>query len=869
MCPYELLTPVVYRGRPRAASLSRNIKSDAPQLVHTLQQEHSSVLSLITDENYIYSGSQSQDISVWDNQTYTLKATLRGHTGSVLALEYAPDKRWLFSSSGESLNSRVWCTRTLRPLYVLNPYLETDAGDLFCLAWSSTYKTIYIGCQNTCLQWYAFPDSSGSPGVPASSGTSTPSKKAHKFFDSYPRYQRRPADLLASNGAGTLPLLEASGTVLNVPPTNVIDSAHYGYVYCMALLPSIRDGSDDVQEGQEVQLVTGSGDETVKVWKCTETGLELTNTIACTHGAVLSIATRGDMLYAGCQDGYVKVWDLQANTLIRTIIVQENVDILSLSMLHADLYTFSANGYVNRFSDTFDCTARWQAHDGIVLSSIVSHTKDCDEYKLITGGNDAAIKVWTTLPPKSDVTYGDDVKAPNGSFPGVVVVKNSHRLPDVMMYALSKFVSIRSVSSAPELREDCHQAAIFLSKCLHQLGAHSKLLYSGDVHNPIVFATFQGTQTTKRKPRILFYGHYDVISAPPQGWDSDPFELTARNGFLYGRGVSDDKGPVLAVACAAAELLQQRKLGVDLVFLIEGEEETGSVGFVESVRKHREVIGDVDAILVSNSGWIACDVPSITYGLRGVIHSNIEISSQSKDAHSGVDGGAVTEPMQDMVQILATLADKNHTVLIPGFYDNVRPQDANETDMFRQLESVTNRSAASLAARWREPSLTIHNILGSGPRNPTVIPATVTAQVSLRIVPDQSLDEVSAALLQYIKDSFAQLASPNELRVSVDHTADWWLGNLEHPWFKALARAIRDEWQKDPMCVREGGSIPCVPFLEKEFGCPALHLPMGQSTDQAHLPNEHLSLSNLHAGKSVVERFLLAVADSDMSTFAA
>jgi len=309
---------------------------------------------------------------------------------------------------------------------------------------------------------------------------------------------------------------------------------------------------------------------------------------------------------------------------------------------------------------------------------------------------------------------------------------------------------------------------------------------------------------------------------------------------------------------------------VDLLFLVEGEEKTGSDGFVNTVLKHKDLIGDVDAILVSNSSWISRNVPSITYGLRGVVHCNIEISSSiTKDSHSGVDGGAWHEPMQDMVQVLAELTDRNRQVLIPGFYNQVRPQDDEEAALFRLLESATQQPAASLSARWREPSLTIHSVSGSGPTNPTVIPASVTAQVSLRIVPDQSLDAVCTSLVQHLRASFDALCSANSIKVTVEHTADWWLGDLAHPWFLELERAIHDEWGSEPMRVREGGSIPCVPFLEKAFGCPALHLPMGQSSGQAHLPNEHISLSNLRRGKAVIERFLLAVAESGVAPAAA
>ena len=176
-------------------------------------------------------------------------------------------------------------------------------------------------------------------------------------------------------------------------------------------------------------------------------------------------------------------------------------------------------------------------------------------------------------------------------------------VPDTISYALSKFVSIPSVSSSPSNREDCRQAAIWLRKCLTQLGARSSLVRSalhkrafpnslstqlptGEGVNPLVLGTFTG-QGTQKRPRLLFYGHYDVIPAPSEGWTSDPFTLNGRNGYLYGRGATDNKGPIMAVAFAAGELLYRRALGVDVVFLIEGEEESGSAGFEDAVRKYK------------------------------------------------------------------------------------------------------------------------------------------------------------------------------------------------------------------------------------------------------------------------------------------
>ncbi|KAI0754689.1 Zn-dependent exopeptidase [Daedaleopsis nitida] len=883
-------------------SLTRIATRVTPDLIHSLHQAESSVLCLAADDGNIYTGSQDGQICVWDKETFRLRAIWRHTSGSILALEYAPDRQWLFSASGDS-TIRVWDTRTLRALWLLHPHLETENGDLYSLAWCAQTQTLYFGCQDTSLQWFSF-SSITSDHRPQealmSSGRSTPtSRKAHKFFDSYPQYTRRPADLNARNptcGAACLPssslsttppsssttgsatppdscmhsdLLKFPSAVFQVPSENVIYSAHYGYVYCMALLPSNREGSDDPPftkgGGHHMQLVTGSGDSTVKVWQLPDepsshAAPKLLHTFDCDAGAVIALVVRGDTVFAGCQDGLVKVWDLETRTLVRTLLVVENVDILSMTLLHSDLYVCSANGDVQRWSSSFELTGSWQGHDGIVLSSIVtrlpsrSSRKD-DIFTLVSGGNDDMIKIWGVTPPTPTSHSLSDVSA----FDKHTDVLSSQR--DILVYGLTKLVSIQSVSNSPTHKEDCRQAAIWLRKCFTQLGAEASLLPTGDTTNPLVLATFHGTQTSSTKPRILFYGHYDVISARREGWLSEPFNLTGRNGYLYGRGATDNKGPIMAVACAAADMLEQRALGADLVMLIEGEEESGSGGFVETVKRHKDTIGHIDAILVSNSTWIAEDTPCITYGLRGVIHCNVEISNQGPDLHSGVDGGAAREPMSDMLRLLGTLTGEDSKVAIPEFYDSVRPVSAEEKQGYKVLSSVTQTPAKLLAARWREPALTVHNIEVSGPKNSTVIPSTVKAHVSVRIVPDQDLETIVSALKTHLQTQFDKIQSPNRLDVTIDHMADWWLGSLDDRWFHALEDAVRDEWEIDPLRIREGGSIPSIPYLEKEFACHALHLPMGQSTDQAHLPNERISLTNLRRGKRVVERFLSNIAE--------
>ncbi|KAI0770454.1 hypothetical protein C8Q74DRAFT_1449046 [Fomes fomentarius] len=517
------------------------------------------------------------------------------------------------------------------------------------------------------------------------------------------------------------------------------------------------------------------------------------------------------------------------------------------------MYAQPTARFRKRWSSAFELTESWKGHNGIVLSAIVTRlSSSCprteEKSALVTGGNDDMITIWEATPPMpSTRTLVSDIHG-FGDYTDI-----SSGINDILIHALGKFVSIPSVSNSLAHKEDCRQAAIWLRKCFTQLGAEASLLPTGEMTNPIVLATFHGAQTSISKPRILFYGHYDVISARREGWTSDPFTLTGRNGYLYGRGATDNKGPVMAVACAATDLHAQRALGVDLVMLVEGEEEAGSGGFVETVRRHKETIGPIDAILVSNSTWIAEDTPCIAYGMRGVIHCNVTIFNEGPDLHSGVDGGVAREPMLDMVKLLGTLTDDENKVAIPHFYNSVRPVSGEEKRSYTVLSRVTQTPASLLATRWHEPSLTVHNVGMTGPTKSTVISSRVTAHVSFRIVPDQDLETIATSVREHLVTHFGQMKSANRINVTIDRVADWWLGNLDDTWFHALEDGVG--------CGAVAHQRRRIPALEKEFACHALHLPLGQSTDQAHLADERISLSNLCRGKCVVERFLTNVAD--------
>lgn len=425
---------------------------------------------------------------------------------------------------------------------------------------------------------------------------------------------------------------------------SIVFYAHYGYVYALEMITR-PDGAR--------WLASGSGDSDIKIWECAlGGGLSLVREFNGLTGAALSLAYRDSLLYAGLQDGEIDVWDLETGARIRTIEAQES-DVMAMAVLGSDVYTGAADGRVLRINGAFDCTAAFNAHGDSVLACTVVRAAAGPGYELITAGNDSFVKIWTSLGTSLKSIHDTDVE--------VDIEGNA----DVMLYALSKLVAIPTVSDEAH-RESCRQGAHLLHKILGQLGARSEMLSGDPGKNPLVLATFQGRDSATPRKRVLYYGHYDVQPAGEKDWESDPWELNGRNGYLYGRGVSDNKGPVLAVACAAAALQQRRELDVDLVMIVEGEEEAGSRGFANSVRKHKDRIGHIDVVFLANSTWIDEEDPCVVYGMRGVVYANLVVHSEGEDAHNGVEGGLVAEPMFDLVQLLSSLADAKG-VKVPGF----------------------------------------------------------------------------------------------------------------------------------------------------------------------------------------------------------
>jgi len=475
---------------------------------------------------------------------------------------------------------------------------------------------------------------------------------------------------------------------------------------------------------------------------------------------------------------------------------------------------------------------------------------------------------------------------------------------------------------------DCHEAVTFLRKMCNAFGATTTLLSPQEGVNPILLAQFSATKdassssSSHSRKTVLFYGHYDVVDAEvaPANWNAnwvgDPFNLHPLNGYLYGRGVTDNKGPILAAIYAVADLAQHHALSCNVTFLLEGDEEAGSRGFRKTVQAHRRDIGKIDYILLSNSYWLDDHIPCLTFGMRGVVHASVTVSSNKPDLHSGMDGKSIQhEPLKDLTVLLASLVGPSGTkVTIPQFYEAVDDLDEAELQAYATITSallpghpeIENEKsfAISLMQRWRYPNLTVHRIEVPEAKTAVTISGSAKASLSIRIVPSQTAEQVAHSLTKYLHEQFRKLQSTNTLRVQITSKADPWLGDVRSQIYEALKSAITDVWNPDmvavsqrsfpqpgddtvetvpplvqrrspqrrastlathgtftsdntprePLLIREGGSIPAISFLEHEFGAPAAMFPMGQASDNAHLDNERIRVENLYKGREVLKR---------------
>src|SRR5882672_7514617 len=423
---------------------------------------------------------------------------------------------------------------------------------------------------------------------------------------------------------------------------------------------------------------------------------------------------------------------------------------------------------------------------------------------------------------------------------------------------LKQYLAIPSISALPEHQGDVRRAAQWTADALTAAGMQNVRLIDTP-GNPVVYGDWLNAPG---KPTILFYGHYDVQPVDPLNlWTTPPFEAEVRDGEIYARGSADDKGQVfMHIKAVEAHVKKAGRLPLNIKFFIEGEEEVGSVHLDEFVRTHKNELS-ADVVVISDSPMFDRGIPSICYGLRGLVYFQIDLRGTKSDLHSGSFGGAVANPNMVLAQILAQMKDKGGRIKIPGFYDDVRDLKPEEREQWKRLPFNERRYAKELGAPklfgesgystlervWARPTFEVNGILGgfTGEGAKTVIPAVSMAKVSMRLVPNQDPDKMARLFEEYVRKVAPKTV---ELKVTRMHGGKPWMTEFNNPFVQAAGRAIEKGFGQTPVFNREGGSIPVVATFQEILGLPSGLFGVGLPDENAHAPNEKLDLGNFHGG---------------------
>ncbi len=432
---------------------------------------------------------------------------------------------------------------------------------------------------------------------------------------------------------------------------------------------------------------------------------------------------------------------------------------------------------------------------------------------------------------------------------------------------LKDYIRIPSISTDPAYRDEVLRCANFVADQMRQAGLTAELIESEGY--PLVYGEWLGAPG---KPTVLFYGHYDVQPADPlELWNYPPFEPTIEGDKLFARGATDDKGQSFAHIKAVAAMLAERgSLPVNVKFLIEGEEESGGEAIEAYVRKDAGQRLASDCVVVSDSSMYAPGQPALLYGLKGMAYMEIKVTGPNRDLHSGTFGGAVANPLNALSHIIAQLRDaKTGRILIPGFYDDVRPLADWEREEFAKLpfdaeeyrsslgvpEVFGEEGYTTLERAWARPTCDVNGIFGGymGAGAKTVLPSWGGAKVSMRLVPDQNPQTINRLFEEYV-----QAITPPGVTVEVSsvHGADPVLIDISGPLVDAAMSALETVWGKPPVRIREGGSIPIVSTFSQVLGGPVILMGFGLADDNLHSPNEKFNVSHFYNGIRTVALFL-------------
>ena len=432
---------------------------------------------------------------------------------------------------------------------------------------------------------------------------------------------------------------------------------------------------------------------------------------------------------------------------------------------------------------------------------------------------------------------------------------------------LKGWLRIPSISTLPEYAGDIRRAAEYAVDQLKQIGFEQAGLIQSQGH-PLVYGEWL---KAPGKPTVLIYGHYDVQPVDPVDlWESPPFEPTIRNGNLYCRGACDDKGQTMLIFKALEALMQVHgTLPVNIKVLIEGEEEVGGEAVEQYVRTYPERL-QCDAALICDTHMPAKDIPALITGLRGMIYTEVEVQGAKQDLHSGVYGGVAPNPLHALAIIISRLKDADGHIHIPGLYDHVRKPTHAEKEFWRHdplhigpalLEEMGVSQFSGeleyppLERIWGRPTLEVHGIIGGfvGEGGKTVIPAVAKAKISLRLPPDLKSGEVFKLFEQTVKE-----VAPAGVTVTVRtvHGGDGVLVPSDVPVMQAAAAALQETYGKDPVFIREGGSIPIAALFHEILHAPIVLMGFGLPDDNLHAPNEKYSLDQYFKGIRTVASFL-------------
>ena len=431
---------------------------------------------------------------------------------------------------------------------------------------------------------------------------------------------------------------------------------------------------------------------------------------------------------------------------------------------------------------------------------------------------------------------------------------------------LNDLLRIPSISTDPAYNDDVQHAAQWLVDHLKALGVVRAEAIATAGH-PIVFAEHH---VDPDRPTVLVYGHYDVQPPDPlELWDSPPFEPVIKNGTLYARGTCDDKGQLFMHLKALESYVKtEGRPPVNLKFILEGEEESGSTNLPRFIDEHKEQLA-ADIVVISDTTLFAPGVPSITYGLRGLAYVEVTLTGPDRDLHSGMYGGAVENPINALARLIAGLHDENHRITIPGFYDNVRPLTDEERATFRALPfdaqawadevgvttTKTEAGYSALEGTSARPTLDCNGIWGGyiGQGAKTVLPSKASAKISMRLVPNQTPEEITEKIRRYFE---ANTPATMQLTFTDLHGGYGVLVDTNSPAMEAAAQALEGVYGKRPYFTRSGGSIPVVADFKNILGLDSVLMGFGLDSDAIHSPNEHFGLDRFQEGIQSIIRFM-------------